>query len=238
MSTLRSSASIAARSGLVLATMTLLLGGLRLVLTGLFDRRWHANWLVLFELVGTVAVGWFVVTFLYTYVKLHASEPAEEILLQDPPQFDESVPPLFGFVAMEYFALILNRTFVVFVAPEGLYGWKAVGSVTASDPTYFQPYADVLEDPDLTRDRESIRRLSQLKGGFFVPRSEIVAVDLIYKHKWGMSEIPHSGRIRIRMSSGKSREFIVLGSISLESTQQRILGVKPSFTLAASALRP
>ena len=28
---------------------------------------------------------------------------------------------------MEYYRLILNRTFVVFITPEGLYGWKAEG---------------------------------------------------------------------------------------------------------------
>jgi hypothetical protein len=237
MSTLRSSASISFRSAIIVATTTLLLAVLRLVLNWVFDRRWHANWHELFTLVGILALGWFVVTFLYTYVTLHASARADEILMQDPPPFDDGVAPLGGFVAMEFYALILNRTFVVFIAPEGLYGWKALGAVTASNSTYFQPYLEMLEDPDLTRDREAIRRLSELKGGFFIPRSEIVAVDLIYKRKWGMGAIPHSGRIRIRISSGKSREFVLLGSVSLESTRERILGVE-SPTLAAFVLHP
>ncbi len=106
---------------------------------------------------------------------------------------------------------------------EGLYGWKAEGIVTASRPMYFQPYADMLEDPELMRDREAIRRLSQLKGGFFIPRSDVVAADVIYAHKWGMAGIPHSGRVRLRMASAKSREFILLGSVSVDSIQQRIL---------------
>jgi hypothetical protein len=224
MSTLRSSTLIAARSALIFVASALLLVVLRIVLNGLFDGRWNAvYWLRLFKFIGVITVVWFVVTFIYSWVKLRAGAPAEEILMADPSPFDERVPPLCGFVAMEYYALILNRTFVVFIAMEGLYGWKAEGIVTASRPMYFQPYSEMLEDPELMRDCEAIRRLSQLKGGFFIPRSDIVAADVIYGHKWGMAGIPHSGRIRLRMASGKSREFILLGSVSLESVQHRIL---------------
>lgn len=224
MSTLRSNALIAARSAFIFAASALLLAVLRIVLNGFFDGRWNAvYWLRLFKFIGVFTVGWFVATFIYTCVKLRASAPAEEILMAEPPPIDEGVPPLSGIVAMEYYALILNRTFVVFIALEGLYGWKAEGIVTASRPMYFQPYADMLEDPELMRDREAIRRLSQLKGGFFIPRSDIVAADVIYGHKWGMAGIPHSGRIRLRMASGKPREFILLGSVSVDSIKQRIL---------------
>jgi hypothetical protein len=224
MSTLRSSASIAARSGLIFAAVTLLLAVVRIVLNGVFDGQWHVDWLELFKIIGTIAAGLTAVIFLYTYVKLRASAPAEEILMQKPLFIDERVPRLSGFVAMEYYALILNRTFVVFIAPEGLYGWKAEGAVTASQPMYFQPYAGMLQDPVLMRDREAVRRLSDLKGGFFIPRSEIVSVAVIHRNKWGMGRIPHSGRIKIRLSSGKSREFILLGSVSPESIQQSISG--------------
>ncbi len=186
--------------------------------------KWHTNWSELFKIVGALSVIWSAVIFLYTYVKLHASAPAEEILMQEPPFIDERVPSLAGFVAMEYYALILNRTFVVFIAPEGLYGWKAEGAVIACQPTYFRHYAEMLEDPVLMRDREAVRRLSDLKGGFFIPRSDIASVDVIHKPKWGMGKIPHSGRIKIRLSSGKSREFILLGSVSPESIEQRISG--------------
>jgi hypothetical protein len=224
MSTLRSSARLAARSGLIFTAVTLLLAVVRIVLNGVFDGQWHTNWLELFKIIGTIAAVLTAVIFLYTYIKLRASVPAEEILMQKPSFIDERVPPLSGFVAMEYYALILNRTFVVFISPEGLYGWKAEGVVTASRTMYFQLYAEMLKDPALMRNREAVRRLSNLKGGFFIPRSDIVSVDVIHRHKWGMGGIPHSGRIKIRLSSGKAREFILLGSVSLESIQQRISG--------------
>jgi hypothetical protein len=41
-----------------------------------------------------------------------------------------------GSEAMEYYWFILNRTFVVFVCPEGLYGWKVVGLVSAASPDF------------------------------------------------------------------------------------------------------
>lgn len=119
-------------------------------------------------------------------------------------------------------ALILNRTFIVFIAPQGLYGWKVEGAVTESQPMYFKRHAEKLEDPVLMRDLDAVRKLSDLKGGFFIPRSDIVSVNVIHGRKWGMSAIPHSGRIKILLVSGVTRELILLGSVSPESIQQRI----------------
>jgi hypothetical protein len=124
---------------------------------------------------------------------------------------------------MEYFALILNRTFVVFIAPEGLYGYKAIGPVTTAAPLFFEPLVDMLKDPELMHDKEAVKQLSELKGGFFIPRSDIAAVEVIPTQKWGMGPIPHSGRIRVSLSSGQSREFILLGIVDGEAVRQRIL---------------
>jgi hypothetical protein len=99
---------------------------------------------------------------------------------------DATKSDLAGFVAMEYFALILNRTFVVFIAPDGLYGWKAIGTIAAGAPLYFQEYAQMLEDPKLMHDLTAIRKLARLKGGFFIPRSEIASVEIVSKQKPGM----------------------------------------------------
>jgi hypothetical protein len=223
MSKARLSAVIAARSALTMAATALALVVVRMVLSGLFDRRRHADWPLAFKLIGIFGTAWFFVLFLYTYFKFRGDEPAEAILMQEPSQSDMQKAPLFGFVAMEYYDLILNRTFVVFVVPEGLYGWKAAGPVSNGRPMYFEPYAEILKDPELMRNRETPRRLSDLKGGFFIPRSDIVSAEVIYKQKWGMSGIPHSGRIRIQTASGKSRELILLGSVDGESIQQQIV---------------
>lgn len=197
---------------------------LRILLDGLLNGQWHVDWLELFKTVGEFTAGWVVFVYLLIWFYHRAYAPANEILMQVPSQINDNVPLFSGFVAMEYYALICNRTFVVFITPEGLYGWKARGPVTAEDPMYFEPFANILEDPSLMQDREAIRKLSDLKGGFFISRSEIVSADVIHGRKWGMSRIPHSGRIKVRLSSGKARDFILLGSFSPESIQQRILG--------------
>jgi hypothetical protein len=134
---------------------------------------------------------------------------------------------LSGFVALECYGLILDRTFVVFIAPEGLYGWKAEGGLSTTRGMYFAPYANMLKDDELMRNHEAVRRLSRLQGGFFIPRADITSADVINKQKWGMGLVPHSGRIRIRIASGGSREFILLGSVDAKSIQQRILGTTP-----------
>ncbi len=100
MSTLRSSALMAARSALIFGASALVLAVLRIVLNGVFDGRWNVHWLGLFKFIGVFTVGWFVVTFIYTGVKLHASAPADEILTAEPPPIEERVPPLSGFVPM------------------------------------------------------------------------------------------------------------------------------------------
>jgi hypothetical protein len=129
---------------------------------------------------------------------------------------------------MEYYDLILNRTYVVFVAPEGLYGWKAEGAVTAGQPMYFAPYSEMLKDSDLMNNRRAIKKLSDLAGGFFIPRSDILSADVINRKKWGMGAIPQSGRVKIRTVSGKSREFILLGQADAAAIQQSILGFPAS----------
>ena len=130
---------------------------------------------------------------------------------------------LSGFVAMEYYALILNRTFVVFIAPDRLYGWRASGPVGPRAPLYFDFYAKMLDDPELMKDMAAVQELAKLKGGFVIPRPEICSVEVIPKQKPGMGGIPHSGRILIHLVSGGKREFILLGMVDAERIRQLIL---------------
>ena len=136
---------------------------------------------------------------------------------------DKIQNPLSGFVAMEYYALIWNRTFVVFIAPEGLYGWKAAGAVMAGAGRYFEPFAQLLEDGELMRDLTAIKKLAALRGGFFIPRAEIRSVEEVPKRKPGMGGIPHTGRILIYFASGGRREFILLGNVDAARIAQSIL---------------
>jgi len=129
-----------------------------------------------------------------------------------------------GFIAMEYYALLLNRTIFVFFQPDGLYGWTAKGLVSSLRPRYFQNYADRIKDPTVINDPEVIQRLARLmRGGFFIPRAEIVTAEIIAGRKWGMGAIPHSGRILLRLADGQRREFILLGDVDAAEIRRRIL---------------
>ncbi|WP_263355974.1 hypothetical protein [Acidicapsa ligni] len=150
--------------------------------------------------------------FLYSFWTLTRRAPALDILSNEASDADRLPLPASSFVAMEYFWLILNRTFVVFSTPNALYGWKASGPVSNADRDYFQPLVEMTLDRELTQDLAAIRKLSELSGGFCIARSSIVSVESSYKSKWGMGGILHSGRVTITTNTRRSREFILLGS--------------------------
>lgn len=219
---LRVCAATAARSALVVGASIIAIAFVRVLIDGILDGNWRANWGVAVELTAILSAIWFVLVFAYTAFKLHANEPVERILTEE--HSSKLKLPMTGFVAMEYYALILNRTYIVFISPEGLYGWKAEGAVDCSRALYFAPYEEMLKAPELMTDPEAVRELSKLKGGFFIARNEIAAVEPVYKQKWGMGPIPHSGRIKVRTVSGRSREFVLLGSVDPDAIQQNIMG--------------
>jgi hypothetical protein len=129
-----------------------------------------------------------------------------------------------GFVAMEYYWLILNRTFVIFVSAEGLYGWKAVGVVSSASPRFYETLQKVVEDPEVMEDEEGIKEFASRRGGFFIPRASITSAEFVKKRKWGMAGIRHSGMVYVRLVDGGSREFILLGKVDGEKIAREVLG--------------
>jgi hypothetical protein len=154
----------------------------------------------------------FVGFFLYCFLVLTRNVPAADILAGEFLESDRLAVPALHFVAIEYYWLIWNRTFVVFITPDGLYGWKASGAVTNAKRDYYEPLVELASEPELAQDLGAIRKLSKLNGGFLIARSDIASVESSYKLKWGMGGIPHSGRITVTTNTGHSREFIVLGN--------------------------
>ena len=129
----------------------------------------------------------------------------------------------FGFVAMEYHTLILNRTFIIFVTPDALYGWRVRGAVSTHRPYYYEQYMDMVEDEALAGNLEEIKRVAALPGGFVLSRSRLKSVEFTTKKKWGMGPVRHSGRIFITSESGYRREFILLGGVDGPLIQREIL---------------
>lgn len=223
---LRSSAVTACRSAFAVGGTIFAISLARMLAEALFGRASHVSLrtLVAFPLIfGLLS---FCGHLSYSFLRFYDDAPARAILGQLSSHVGVEAK-LSGFVAMEYYALILNRTYVVFVAPDGLYGWKVRGPVTNWNPLYFQRYVAILNDTRLMHDHDAVEKLAHLRGGFVVPRSEIASAELIYKAKWGMGGIPHAGRIRVRFASGRSREFILLGSVSQERIREEIVSGFP-----------
>ena len=137
------------------------------------------------------------------------------------------------FVAMEYYWLILNRTFLVLITNEYLIGVQANGLVsieTAHDPllnimtgslavkgdlnnphSYIKSkYLGKIENEDLTGSGFLLKN----KNNFRISRKEIKRVEYDSSKKWGMAYYPHDGKVYVETYDDKKREFIILGNQS------------------------
>lgn len=173
-------------------------------------------------LIGAVS---FVALFVWTQATAAHAQPVVDILTEGVASADPATPAMFGFVALEYYWLVMNRTYVIFIAPEGLYGWLAQGPVAASNRAYFEPYQRMLLDEHFMRNPAAIQKLSSLPGGFFFNRSEIASVADDDRKKWGTGGMPHTGTIRVRLVSGISRDFIVLGHMPTGKITHKIASI-------------
>lgn len=117
-----------------------------------------------------------------------------------------------GFVAMEYHSWIFNRTFLIYLGSDGLYGIRFAGTVDNSQPEYFKPLLEVLEDPWFFPGTKAFKdMMAQHRTNFFISYKEIAAATFDTSRKWGMGKIPHSGKLRVKLTSRKTREFVLLG---------------------------
>jgi len=129
-----------------------------------------------------------------------------------------------GFAAIEYYALVLNRSFLVFASKEGLYGLKFSGPVSAHSLRYYEGPAEVLDDPWFTPGNPVFHEaMKESRDNFFLPGNEITDVEFDPTPKWGMGAIPHAGKVRVRLAEGRTREFVVLGEADGDGIRRVIL---------------
>ncbi|WP_125916561.1 hypothetical protein [Hymenobacter coccineus] len=139
-------------------------------------------------------------------------------------------------VAMEYYWVILNRTFLTFLTNDSLIGLKVGGPVSVEggrDPltraitgtmavkgdlnnpySYIKTsYAAKYENVDFNA--ESMRAMDN--SNFAIAYKDIAGVHFNPNKKWGMGPYPHDGRVLVTHKDGSKREFIILGTKSGES---------------------
>lgn len=137
------------------------------------------------------------------------------------------------FIAMEYYALVLNRTFLVLLHQGQMIGLKANGLISAqggNDPLTFAITSAMSINGELENPYSYIRGkfLNKLNGldilgedilntsncNFRLATKDIMNVTHNPNKKWGMGPYPHDGRVIITTRDQKSREFIILGAQS------------------------
>jgi hypothetical protein len=131
-----------------------------------------------------------------------------------PPHAGASEP---YFMAMQYYALMLNRTYKVFVTDKMLCGAKVLGLV-ASPPA---PRTDQLDSDGWGAtiaatlyerlDVTSPKFLRMNFANFQISWQDVESIKFSASPKWGMGNVPYSGRIFLRLKSGRSKELILVG---------------------------
>ena len=141
---------------------------------------------------------------------------------------------------MEYYALILNRTFLITINDESLIGVKCRGmtsvasggdSLTRAITTYLAVSGD-LNDPSAYIDERLLKNNSS--ANFTIMLGDIRSVGHNPRKKWGMGYYPHDGRVFV-VTDKCRREFIILGRQSgrdictrLSAAVERALKKHPS----------
>lgn len=137
------------------------------------------------------------------------------------------------FIAMEYYRLILNRTFLILITQEDLIGLKINGMISAEHPSSIitnTVLSDMIIDSDRTKawsyaksqyldalkglDINKSKILQQPSPNFKISRQKIERVNHDTTKKWGMGNYPHDGKIHLFTQDGQKRAFIILGNQS------------------------
>jgi hypothetical protein len=118
---------------------------------------------------------------------------------------------------MEYYGLILNRTYFIAAARESIAGFKVSGLVVSPpmarqelfNPRHYLGHADLNRFHGLLN--QSRTELRSEHALFNYPWSTVARITFSSKSKWGMGNVPYSGRLFVTLTDGQQREFILLG---------------------------
>ena len=128
---------------------------------------------------------------------------------------------------MQYYAIILNRTYFVAVHADRVEGMVCRGitaaAISAGDALTRRITSNLavhgdLDDPSSYVNHDLVRKGHH--ANFSIPFSKLESVSYEPRKKWGMSYYPHDGRVILR-TNDTVRELIILGNQSgREITQQ------------------
>jgi hypothetical protein len=145
-------------------------------------------------------------------------------------------PVLVSFLAMEYYGLMMNRTFAISATKSMVCGAKMFG-VVGSPRSGLGMY--LWRDPRNFIDRkteekyrgvspESTEFLSVNKDNFQINCADVVGIAFSGKKKLSMGGIPHSGTLTLETKGHKPREFILLGDQDGAEIEMKLRSVCPA----------
>lgn len=146
------------------------------------------------------------------------------------------------FVAMEYYMLLLNRTYLILLTADKVIGLQGNGLISleanadaltnkiaskyAVRGDLRNPHAYLKEK--YIRDIENVNLvdgsiLKKNRANFIIQKSDIIDSWYDSSKKWGMGYYPHDGKVYIKTAKGKAREFIILGDQPGEYIAKQVL---------------
>jgi hypothetical protein len=125
------------------------------------------------------------------------------------------------FLAMEYYFLILNRTYEVTIDKNGVHGAVVsqlmssvnpkIASATESGNAYdLVPQSYVIKSRKFVAGGEEY--LKQSRSNFSFNSDSVLSISYDPSNKWGMGPVPHTGKLYVTVKSNVTRELIVLGN--------------------------
>ncbi len=154
---------------------------------------------------------------------------------------DLTLTPENHFVTMEYYYLILNRTFLVIKAKgfligiqgNGLVSVEAGNSMLSQQITSSMAIKGDLKNPHSYLKNTYLAKIADLdlldgsiiaanKTNFLIALSDIKSAVYNPSKKFGMGPYPHDGRVTIETFNNQKKEFIIIGNQSGENIAKLI----------------
>lgn len=133
-----------------------------------------------------------------------------------------------SFVAMQYYAIVLNRTYFISVYDDRVEG-KVCRGITAAavrsgdlltrSITSKLAVHGNLDDPSCYVNHELLNQ--DHRANFSIAFNELESVVFDPRKKWGMSYYPHDGRVVLHTADG-ALELIILGRQSGQEIARRL----------------
>jgi hypothetical protein len=141
------------------------------------------------------------------------------------------IDTLWGFVALQYHTLILNRILVVCVGKKSLVALVGGGPVASprtviasmQEPAWWVRRDKLSSYPTLNLEDDAVLKVS--RANFRMSFIDMASVEYNAAKKWDMGAVPYSGRTFVKTNHAQ-REFILIGTENGEEVRDRLVSAK------------